>query len=65
VPFDELKRRHDDAVHAGDSGWGPEGRLATYAGAAIGLVHSVEPASVLVNRLRTEAGDILRRLPEP
>jgi nitronate monooxygenase len=65
VPFDELKRRHDDAVHSGDSGWGPEGRLATYAGAAIGLVHGVEASSVIVNRLRTEACEILRRLPGP
>ncbi|OBT94407.1 hypothetical protein VE01_07756 [Pseudogymnoascus verrucosus] len=63
VPFDELKRLHDDAVQAGDSGWGPDGRLATYAGAAIGLVHSVESSSVLVNRLQTEACDVIRRLP--
>lgn len=65
VPFDDLKRLHDDALHAGDSGWGPEGRLATYAGAGIGLVHSVEASSVLVNRLRTEACDVIRRLQGP
>ncbi|KAJ4986228.1 2-nitropropane dioxygenase [Stagonosporopsis vannaccii] len=62
VPFEELKRLHDDAVQAGDSGWGPEGRLATYAGAAIGLVNGVEPASVLVERLRRETKAIIQRL---
>ncbi|KAJ4350595.1 hypothetical protein N0V95_004599 [Ascochyta clinopodiicola] len=65
VPFDELKRLHDDAAQTSDSGWGPEGRLATYAGAAIGLVHSVEAASVLVNRLQKEACDVIRRLAGP
>jgi nitronate monooxygenase len=64
VPFDELKRLHDNAVQAGDSGWGPEGRLATYAGAAIGLVHSVETSSVLVNCLRKEACNVLQHLLE-
>lgn len=62
VAFDELKRLHDDAAQSGDSGWGPEGRLATYAGAAIGLVHGVEPASVLVERLRADTKAIAQRL---
>lgn len=62
VPFDELKRLHDVAAQTGDSGWGPEGRLATYAGAAIGLVHSVEPAGVLVKRLHRETKTITQRL---
>lgn len=54
VPFDELKRLHDKAAQAGDSGWGSEGRLATYAGASVGLVNSVEMAAVLVARLQKE-----------
>lgn len=60
VPFEELKRLYDDAAGAGDSGWGPQGRLATYAGAAVGLVHSVEAAGVLVERLRKESQDIIK-----
>ncbi|KAJ6144422.1 hypothetical protein N7470_008317 [Penicillium chermesinum] len=32
TPFEELKKRHDEAAKSGDSGWGPDGRLATYAG---------------------------------
>ncbi|KAF3007703.1 hypothetical protein E8E13_009533 [Curvularia kusanoi] len=62
VPFDDLKKFHDEALRAGDSGWGPEGRLATYAGAAIGLVHSIEPAGKLVEQLRNEAANKLRHL---
>ena len=62
ISFDELKRVHDEAAQTGDSGWGPEGRLATYAGASIGLVHSVEPAGKLVEQLRRETSDNLRRL---
>jgi nitronate monooxygenase len=60
VPFEELKRLHDDAMKAGDSGWGPEGRLATYAGASVGLIHSVEAAGVLVKRLQKESNDIFK-----
>ena len=62
ISFDELKRVHDEAARAGDSGWGPEGRLATYAGASIGLMHSVEPAGKLVEQLQRETSDNLRRL---
>jgi nitronate monooxygenase len=65
VPFDELKRLHDEAEKAGDSGWGPQGRLATYAGASIGLVHDVKPAGVLVEHVQTEAQDILSDLAAP
>jgi nitronate monooxygenase len=62
VSFKELKRLHDEAEKSGDAGWGPEGRLATYAGAAVGLVHSVEDAESLVKRLQDEAKAIIRSL---
>lgn len=64
VPFEELKRLHDEAALAGDKGWGAEGRLATYAGAAVGLVHSIEPASILVHRLREETKAVAQTLCE-
>ncbi|KAF4977946.1 hypothetical protein FZEAL_5594 [Fusarium zealandicum] len=62
VAFEELKKRHDEAAKSEDKGWGPEGRLATYAGAAVGLVHDVEDASVIVKRVQTEAKQILKEL---
>lgn len=64
VNFEELKQRHDEAAKSGDSGWGPEGRLATYAGAAVGLVHSVEDAGAIVQRLQAETKEILQSLSE-
>jgi nitronate monooxygenase len=57
--FDELKELHDQATKAGDSGWGPEGRLATYAGASIGLIHEVKDAASIVHDTRK---DIQKRL---
>ncbi|KAH7076009.1 hypothetical protein FB567DRAFT_150938 [Paraphoma chrysanthemicola] len=62
VSFDDLKARHDEAARSGDQGWGPEGRLATYAGGAIGLVRGVEGAGTLTVRLRDEARTILQNL---
>lgn len=65
APFEELKQRHDDAVKAGDGAWGPEGRTATYAGAAIGLVHDIQDAGLLVGTMRSEAQEILKALVVP
>ncbi|KAH7142847.1 hypothetical protein B0J13DRAFT_444754 [Dactylonectria estremocensis] len=62
IPFDELKRLHDEAVKSGNAGWGPEGRLATYAGAAVGLVHTVEDAGEIIQNVRSEAKDIILSL---
>ncbi|KAI1139081.1 inosine monophosphate dehydrogenase [Hypoxylon sp. FL0543] len=61
VPFDELKKRHDEALKMGDDGWGPDGRLATYAGAAVGLIHEVRDAGEIVREVREDALDILQR----
>ncbi|RSL76468.1 hypothetical protein CEP51_009931 [Fusarium floridanum] len=65
VAFDEIKLRHDEAAaKAGEKGWGPEGRLATYAGAAVGLVHEVDDAGALIQRIQCETRDIARRVAE-
>lgn len=53
--FEELKSLHDEALKAGDSGWGPNGRLATYAGASIGLVHNVSSAEDIVREVQEGA----------
>ncbi|KAI8937318.1 hypothetical protein NX059_006525 [Plenodomus lindquistii] len=62
VPFEELKKRHDEALKTGDDAWGVEGRVATYASAAVGLVNCVEDGSKLTFRLRDEAKSILKGL---
>ncbi|KAI9038764.1 nitronate monooxygenase [Aspergillus affinis] len=50
--FEELKREHDEALKKGDEGWGPEGRLATYAGAGVGLIKEVQDAGRIVEEVR-------------
>lgn len=50
--FEVLKKLHDKALKTGDDGWGSEGRLATYAGASVGLVHDVKDAAVIVRETR-------------
>jgi nitronate monooxygenase len=62
MPYEQLKTLHDVAEKAGDEGWGLEGRLATYAGAGVGMVNDVQDAGVLVERLRAETGDVINGL---
>ena len=58
--FEELKKLHDEASKAGDSGWGPNGRLATYAGASIGLIHDIKDAADIVRSVQSDAVEILQ-----
>lgn len=62
VPFEELQKRHDAAAAAEGGGWGPNGRLATYAGANVGLIHGVEDAGAIVVRVRDEAIGVVKAL---
>ncbi|KNB09908.1 hypothetical protein FOXG_10337 [Fusarium oxysporum f. sp. lycopersici 4287] len=62
VEFEELKKRHDEALKSGDKGWGPEGRLATYAGAAVGLIHNVRDAENIVKGVQGEANEVIAEL---
>ncbi|KAL4749610.1 hypothetical protein BDW72DRAFT_177807 [Aspergillus terricola var. indicus] len=50
--FEELKKRHDEHLQLGDGGWGLNGRLATYAGASVGLIHDVKDAGEIVREIR-------------
>ncbi|KAM0342970.1 hypothetical protein ACHAPU_009000 [Fusarium lateritium] len=62
VDFEELKKRHDKAVQSGDEGWGPAGRLATYAGGAVGLIHDVQDAEIIMKNVQAEAKGIVAEL---
>ena len=61
-PFEELQRRHDEALKMGDSGWGPEGRLATYAGASVGLIHGLKDAGDIVREVQKDSLERIRSL---
>ncbi|KAF7585355.1 hypothetical protein BBP40_011165 [Aspergillus hancockii] len=52
-----------DELERGDQGYGPGGRLTTYAGTGIGLVKKVMPAEVIVVSIREEANRILYKFP--
>lgn len=62
--FETLQERHDEAAKKGDAGWGPEGRLATYVGAGVGLVRDVKDAAAIVTETREGAIEIIRGLAE-
>jgi nitronate monooxygenase len=55
----ENQRLYELEMAKGDEGWGPDGRLTTYAGTGIGLVREVEPAADIVSKLREGAERIL------
>jgi nitronate monooxygenase len=57
-PFDDLKKLYDEAGKQGDEGWGLEGRRATYAGAAIGLIHEVKYAADIIHDIQQEAREM-------
>jgi len=62
MPFEEIKKHHDEAVSKGDAAWGPDGWTATYASASIGLIRSVEAAGTIVENVRKEASEIVQML---
>jgi nitronate monooxygenase len=59
IHFDKLKELHDESAKSGDAAWGPEGRLATYVGAAVGLVRKVDDAGVIVHETRDQVRAVL------
>jgi len=58
---EENKRKYEDAAKAGDSGWGVNGRMTTYASTAVGLVKQIKPARVITEEVRREALTVLGR----
>ena len=62
IPFETLKALHDEASTKDDLGWGAEGRLATYAGASVGLIKNVRDVGTLVRDIQREADLIAGRL---
>ncbi|EXJ96310.1 hypothetical protein A1O1_01436 [Capronia coronata CBS 617.96] len=57
----ENVERYKETVDQGDAGWGPEGRMTTYAGTGIGLIKVVMPAGEIVRQVRREAIEVLQR----
>ncbi|OAL27217.1 hypothetical protein AYO20_09815 [Fonsecaea nubica] len=52
---------YKQAMEMGDAGWGPEGRMTTYAGTGIGLVKEVRSAGDIVRSVQREAVQVLQK----
>ncbi|PSN60592.1 inosine monophosphate dehydrogenase [Corynespora cassiicola Philippines] len=59
LDVEENKRLYAEEVNKGDAGWGVEGRMTTYAGAAVGLVKEVKGAGEIVEEVREGVKEIL------
>jgi nitronate monooxygenase len=55
----ENVKLYKGASKLGDQGWGPEGRMTTYAGTGVGLVKDVVPAAGIVRSVQREAVQVL------
>jgi nitronate monooxygenase len=62
VNFDQLKSLHDEALKLGDEGWGTSGRLATYAGAGVGLINEVQSARDIIQDVKEQMLQIIRSI---
>lgn len=58
---DENRVLYDYAMTLGDAGWGEQGRMTTYAGTGVGLIHAVIPAGDIVEEVRRVAKETLLR----
>ncbi|KIW20761.1 hypothetical protein PV08_01339 [Exophiala spinifera] len=58
---EENVQLYKKAMQQGDSGWGPEGRMTTYAGTGIGLVREVLPAGDIVKQVQQETVKVLQK----
>jgi nitronate monooxygenase len=57
----ENIRLYEEAVKMGDAGWGDQGRMTTYAGTGVGLVHKTMPAGEIVAEVSREAKQCLAK----
>jgi nitronate monooxygenase len=61
ISMEDNRRKFEEALKMGDQGWGPDGRLTTYAGTAVGLIREVAPAEKIVKESRVVARTSLER----
>jgi nitronate monooxygenase len=56
---DENRELYKEAMKQGDEGWGPEGRMVTYAGTGVGLIKRILPAEEIVKEVQKESLEVL------
>ncbi|KAE8380094.1 hypothetical protein BDV26DRAFT_303193 [Aspergillus bertholletiae] len=57
----QNRRLYEAEKLKGDNGWGPNGRMTTYAGTGVGLIRAVMPAAQIVTAIRQEAMERFQR----
>ena len=57
----ENRELYKEAMKQGDGGWGPEGRMTTYAGTSVGLIDKVQSAEEIVKEVQKEALEVLEK----
>jgi nitronate monooxygenase len=62
VGWERNTELYQEAVKMGDEGWGVQGRMTTYAGTGVGLVRKEQGAVQIVEEVRMESVNVLRRL---
>lgn len=55
------KALYKEAMKQGDQGWGPHGRMTTYAGTGVGLVNEIKSAKGIVQEIQEGAVGILQK----
>ena len=58
----ENVRLYREELEKGDSAWGASGRMVTYAGTGVGMIHDVRPAAAIVGEVRSQAREVLERV---
>lgn len=61
MSLEQNRELYDEAVKQGDSGWGMEGRMTTYAGTGVGLVKRVMKAGDIVREVRDGSMSVMEK----
>ena len=62
ISDEENRSRYKEAMKLGDAGWGPAGRMTTYAGTGVGLVKEVMSAKQIIEEIRQGALKVLAKV---
>ena len=58
---EENKRLYVEAMKMGNDGWGPQGRMTTYAGTGVGLIHGIKNAEAILDEIQKDVRRIQHR----
>lgn len=61
VSDQEIRDLYVKEMEKGDDGWGPHGRMTTYAGTGVGLVKDILAAEEIINKTLSETDEVLRK----